>query len=188
MRLFTGLELPPRIAGTLAAWQASLRRDSGEAVSGVRWSPAGNLHITTKFIGEWPEARLAELTRVLESEVPRPAPVAIVLPGIGSMTNAHQGRIVYAAVGCASDVLRNLATDTDTALARALEIGAERRPYKPHVTLGRARQDSAALCAALAAFRPDALHFEAGEFCLYQSTPSAKGTVYSKLSRFPFTT
>ena len=28
----------------------------------IAWSPIANLHVTTKFIGEWPEERLGELT------------------------------------------------------------------------------------------------------------------------------
>jgi 2'-5' RNA ligase len=50
MRLFTAIDLPPEVAGRLDALIAKLR-----PLANIRWSPAANLHITTKFIGQWPE-------------------------------------------------------------------------------------------------------------------------------------
>src|SRR5579884_2491547 len=50
MRLFTGLDLPAEIVGNL---KSLLRRLQPEAP--INWSPPENLHVTTKFIGEWPE-------------------------------------------------------------------------------------------------------------------------------------
>ncbi|BDC50464.1 hypothetical protein F183_A27800 [Bryobacterales bacterium F-183] len=186
MRLFTGLDLPADIAATLAGWQAALKNEDTE--SDVRWSPAANFHITTKFIGEWPENRLEELIGVLAGNVPRPrSSVRIEIPGLGSMSNAHQGHILYARVECPSGQLQTLAAATSMALQRDLQIPDETRSYRPHITLGRARRDF----PAVGAIRTEHLSFEAPEFALYRSDPAPQGkpgTVYSKLSRFPFAT
>jgi len=53
MRLFTGLELPDDVAGNLAELIRRLK-----PAARIHWSPPENLHVTTKFVGEWPEARL----------------------------------------------------------------------------------------------------------------------------------
>ena len=50
MRLFVALDLPDSILQTLEALLARL-----EPTARVHWSTAANLHITTKFIGEFPE-------------------------------------------------------------------------------------------------------------------------------------
>lgn len=188
MRLFTGLDLPPAIAGTLGEWQDSLRREcAGVSKAELRWSPAGNFHITTKFIGDWPETRLAELIDTLDAAVPRPSRFTLRIPGMDSMTNAHHGRIVYAQVDCPNGpVLERLAQDTSRALYDRLGIAPEEQAYRPHVTLGRSRHDDPRLQAALAAGTFSPLTFEATEFCLYRSDSGPNGTVYSKLSCFPF--
>lgn len=185
MRLFTGLDLPMNIAGTLAAWQDSLRRLDPQT---VRWSPVDNLHITTKFLGDWPDSRLAELIQVLDTEVPRPAAFTVELAGVGSMSNAHHGRIIYAVVECQTGELEKLAAATSKVLFRRLGIAEETRAYLPHITLGRAKQDSASLRTAIDGFTVEPLQLSVNEFYLYRSEPAtgaASGTVYSKLSRFP---
>jgi 2'-5' RNA ligase len=56
MRLFVGLDLPPATVGSLEALLNRLR-----PAARIQWSPPVNLHITTKFIGEWPEEKLDQL-------------------------------------------------------------------------------------------------------------------------------
>ena len=60
MRLFTAIALPETILEELDGLVRRLRR-----VARLRWSPIGNLHVTTKFIGEWPAERLDELVAAL---------------------------------------------------------------------------------------------------------------------------
>ena len=62
MRLFVGLDLPANIKSNLGKLVDSLR-----PTAKMRWSPVANLHITTKFIGEWPEARLDEMKAALSA-------------------------------------------------------------------------------------------------------------------------
>src|SRR5215472_13284622 len=61
MRLFTAIDLPGEMLLRLERLLSALRP---EAL--IKWSPLDNLHITTKFIGEWPENRLEELAGALE--------------------------------------------------------------------------------------------------------------------------
>ena len=56
MRLFTGLDLPAEVVHNLEQLLERLR-----PTARIHWSLPANLHITTKFIGEWPEERLGEL-------------------------------------------------------------------------------------------------------------------------------
>ena len=67
MRLFTGIAIAPRVLDNLARVLQELR-----PLAPLKWSPAENLHITSKFIGAWPEERLAELQAALEEMQLRP--------------------------------------------------------------------------------------------------------------------
>jgi 2'-5' RNA ligase len=66
MRLFTGIDLPDEVHAKLEALVRALR-----PAARIKWISVANLHITTKFIGEWPEERLQELVAALRELTPR---------------------------------------------------------------------------------------------------------------------
>ena len=68
MRLFMALDLPEEIVRDLTA---IVERPRSSAA--INWSRPANLHVTTKFIGELPEARLGELKQALKTVPARPA-------------------------------------------------------------------------------------------------------------------
>jgi 2'-5' RNA ligase len=92
MRLFTALDLPPEILQKLAELLAQL---SPEAE--LKWSPLANLHITTKFIGEWPETRVDELDEALKG-LCGSQPIHIELGGLGWFPNTHSPRVLWVGV------------------------------------------------------------------------------------------
>lgn len=179
MRLFTGLDLPPEVAGRLADLLEKLR-----PTARITWSPPGNLHITTKFIGEWPEERLAELREALGSLAPR-APIVVDVGGLGFYPNARSPRVFWC--GVEAPGLAELAADTDAATAR-LGIASEKRAYSPHLTLARIRERTVLLglhqrVADLGAAEQG--RFEARAFFLYRSQLRPTGSLYTKLAEFP---
>jgi RNA 2',3'-cyclic 3'-phosphodiesterase len=178
MRLFTAIDLPPEIIGRLDAVIAKLRPRAN-----IRWSPAANLHITTKFIGHWPEERLEELQAALAG-IGRRAPIPIRVKGLGFYPNRKSPRVFWAGVEAPAE-LAALARDLDVALAK-LGVEPESREYSPHLTLARMKETAPALTLELE--QPDFGSFVADRFYLYLSKPGRSGSVYTKLSEFPFTT
>ena len=179
MRLFTGLDLPPEVAGRLAGLIEQLR-----PTAKIAWSPAANLHITTKFIGEWPEERLAELQAAL-GELPPRAEIAVHVGGLGFYPNARSPRVFWC--GVEAPGLAELAADTDAATAR-LGIASEKRAYSPHLTLARIRErtELKALHQRVANLgEADQGRFEARSFFLYRSQLRPTGSLYTKLAEFP---
>jgi 2'-5' RNA ligase len=181
MRLFTAIDLPQDVVGALSRLIDQLR-----PAARIRWSPASNLHITTKFIGEWPDERLAELTAVLHALPPR-EPIPIEIRGLGFFPNPHSPRVFWAAVH-APPALAALARETEQALER-LGIPAEKRPFSPHLTLARIKEPVPlqALRQAIASLpSTDFGATTADRFHLYRSTLHAAGSVYAKLSDYLF--
>jgi len=181
MRLFTGLELPGDVTGNL---EELLRRLKPAAR--IQWSPPENLHVTTKFIGEWPEARLGQLKAALGG-LPGRAAVPVRIRRVGFYPNPHSPRIFWC--GIEAPGLAELAGDTDSATA-ALGVPREKRGFSPHLTLARIKGlvDLEALHRAIAGLAPlDFGGFAAGSFFLYQSTLRPAGSVYTKLAEFPLT-
>ena len=131
MRLFTGLDLP----GDLVANLEELLRRLKPAAR-IQWSPPANLHVTTKFIGEWPEERLDELKAALAG-LPGRAVIPVRIRRLGFFPNPHAPRIFWC--GIEAPGLPELAADTDSATA-ALGIAREKRAFSPHLTLARIKE------------------------------------------------
>jgi 2'-5' RNA ligase len=180
MRLFAGIDLPTEVRERVAALLSGLR-----PYARLNWSPAENLHITTKFIGEWPEPRLDAMVAALRSLPPRP-PIGIALRGLGWFPNVHAPKIFWVGVE-ADGGLAELARHTDETVAR-LGVPLERRPFSPHLTLARIREKVplARLQEAVAALAAEDFgEFTAGSFHLFLSKTAPSGSVYSKLAEFP---
>jgi 2'-5' RNA ligase len=181
MRLFTGLDLPGDVVANL---EGLLRRLKPTAR--IHWSPPANLHVTTKFIGEWPEARLEELKAALAGLPGRDA-IAVRIRRVGFFPNPHSPRVFWC--GIEAPGLGELAADTDAATG-ALGIERENRPYSPHLTLARIKErvKLGPLQEAIASLASqDFGSFQAGSFYLYRSTLRPSGSVYTKLAEFPLT-
>jgi 2'-5' RNA ligase len=180
MRLFTGIGLPPGVLGGLEHALDELR-----PTADIKWSPPENLHITTKFIGEWPEDRLEDLKGTLRG-LPRRQPFEIDMHGLGWYPNPHSPRVLWAAVH-AGDSLKDLARDTEQALA-GLGVAIENKAYSPHLTLARIKPPAqlTRLRQAIAALPSDHFgRFQVNSFNLYRSILSPKGSSYSVLGEFP---
>jgi 2'-5' RNA ligase len=167
MRLFTGLSIPPDVLQRLAKVLDELRPSAK-----VKWSPVANLHITLKFIGEWPDARLGEVQSALATVEPT-GPFRIGISGFGFFPNPHRPRIFFAGVQAPPEA-HELARRIDETLA-AIGVKKEDRPYQPHLTLARIKDENVqGLREKIASMTDfDFGSFEAVEFHLYLSRAGA---------------
>lgn len=178
MRLFTGISLTYEVRRNVELLFQSL-----QPLAAIRWSRATNLHVTTKFIGEWPEERLEELKGALRGIAgPARRPVTLSVDGFGWFPTPHHPRHFFAAVRSAE--IAELAAATDAALA-AIGVPGETKPYRPHLTLARV-QDPQIELAPVKQFiaqlpSTDFGRMTANSFKLYQSRDS----IYSVLEDFP---
>jgi len=180
MRLFTAIDLSEEVRRNLERLLERLR-----PTARLRWSRPENLHVTTKFIGEWPEARLDELKRALAA-IPRPGAIPIAVRGLGWFPNARAPRVFWAGIEAGSG-LAELARQTELSTSR-LGVPEEGRPYSPHLTLARVPPVTplGALEKAIADLgAPDFGGFTALRFHLYLSELSPAGSRYTRLADFP---
>jgi 2'-5' RNA ligase len=180
MRLFTAIDIPDALRQRAVGWIQQLR-----PTAKARWSPAGNLHITTKFLGEVAGERLAGVEEALRT-ISRGGPIPIRLGGFGWLPNPHSPRILYWGVH-APESLSALHTATDAAMA-ALGIPRETKPFRAHLTLARIPPDCPVveLRQAIASLPPEQpAQFEATSFHLYESELHPNGSVYVKRAEFP---
>jgi 2'-5' RNA ligase len=182
MRLFTGLSIPDRIASRLA-----LAIDELRPTADIAWTKPENLHITMKFIGEWPENCLPELQTNLAG-IERTGSFELSVSHFGFWPNPHQPGIFFAAVQPAPE-LYSVARRIEDALT-VLGCAPEKHAFTPHVTLARIQRMNIVELRQRVAAVVSMQKFEFGsftpqEFHLYSSAPSPAGSVYTKLSSYP---
>jgi 2'-5' RNA ligase len=182
MRLFTGISIAPDVVHHL-----SLLLDHLRPTAHLKWSPVYNLHITTKFIGEWPSEKLEILMSAL-GQIRTREPIEIAVDGLGWLPNPHRPRILFAAVR-APETLEALAKATEVQL-ESLGVAAEKRPFSPHITLARIKEPNPLVELKRAIAHLPSVNFgmyTAGKFHLFESLRGPAGTVYTHLADFPLT-
>ena len=180
MRLFTGLDLPPEVVENLERLLERLR-----PTARIQWSPPENLHITTKFIGEWPDERVDELKTALAG-VEMASPIPVHIRRVGFFPNPHSPRVFWC--GIEAPGLEKLARATDQVTA-GLGVPGEKRAFSPHLTLARIKErvDLQPLRETIAAMPSlDFGQFIVDRFFLYQSRLRPTGSVYTKLAEWKF--
>jgi RNA 2',3'-cyclic 3'-phosphodiesterase len=181
MRLFTAIALPNDILIRLDRLLAVLRP---EAL--LKWSPLDNLHVTTKFIGEWPDARLSELITALQDLTIR-RPFQAELKHLTWLPNEKSPRALILGVDSGEDLVR-LARETEERVTK-LGIGAEDRSFRPHLTLARIKSlvPLRSLHEKIDELEPISIgSFIIDGFSLYRSDPGTQWSTYRKLHSYRF--
>lgn len=182
MRLFTGLDLPYEMRRNLELLLHLLKPKAR-----IQWSPVDNLHLTTKFIGEFPQERLDELTAALDA-VARPGALRITIRELNWFPNPNQPRVLVAGIQ-AAEGLAGLARNIDAACT-TLGVETEKREFHPHLTLARIRAAEPLFELKKAITELPSVDFgafSAKSFHLYRSEFNPGGSIYTRLATFPLT-
>ena len=145
----------------------------------VRWVKPENVHLTLMFLGDVVEEDLARVTSILESVCGRHESFEVAPSGFGAFPSARRARILWAGVGEGAERLTALAHDVQRSL-ESLGFEPEKRPYRPHLTLGRARGRPAVLGAS--GITPPGLGFPVNSVELVESVLGEAGATYSTLA------
>ncbi len=181
MRTFIALDLPEEIRARLAEVQRALKPSTHTA----RWVAPESIHVTLKFIGEIPEKRVDDIHGALAGLTWKPFTVTV--NGIGFFPGARSPRVVWA--GMQAPTMEDLTKEIDVHLER-LGFEKEKRMFRPHLTLARAKTTrlEAALVETAKAFEhEDFGTFTVDRFFLYQSTLKPTGSIYTKLKEYLLT-
>lgn len=179
--------MPPAALDALARVQTDLR----PSPAGVKWVDPKGIHLTLKFLGGVQSDRLDKVSVALAGLAGPVEPFSLQLKGLGVFPDARRPRVAW--VGLEGDVARlaQLQRSIDSALL-PLGFGKEDRPFVPHLTLARLRDDMPPMerqefgqhflkaeLAPLAPFKVESLN-------LMKSQLTPKGAIYSVLGRYKF--
>ena len=177
IRLFAAVPMPTEIGEALSRRQ--------EGVPGARWRLAETLHLTLRFAGEIAETSADDWHAALAAL--RGVAFELRLVGMGAFNEGREIASLWAGVED-SPALRRLARGCETAARRA-GLPANKRAWKPHVTLAYLKRADPARVAAwiqghnLLRSPP----FPVTSFGLYSSRPGTGGSSYRLERSYPLT-
>ena len=178
MRTF--LAVFPAAAAQQAAHRVIERlRRAGDDVSWVRRE---NLHYTLRFMGDLDEDGVTRVIAAAGQAVSGRPPFAATPGEAGAFPSARRARVLWLGLSQGAEALIALASGLEQAL-RGQGFEAARRPFSPHLTLGRVRRReadwSARLAAVGAGLQPGwAPAFTVDRVAVVESTLASGGSVY----------
>ena len=125
LRLFTAVEPPTAVRDQLLAVRAAL--------PDLRWTAPENLHLTLRFIGETPAARLPAIKAALSNV--RATRFCLRLKGLGLFARSYH-KVLWAGVD-EQAALPALKHSIDLALAQGAGLSPSGGRFAPHITLAR---------------------------------------------------
>jgi len=139
IRAFIAVELPPPLHDYLA--ELTRRLLSEVPPGSIRWVRQDGIHLTLKFLGLVPEARLAEINLLLEPRLRQLVPFQVQLGGLGCYPEMQRPRVVWVGARSPAGELKALQASVETSLSE-LGFSPETREYSGHLTLGRVRREA----------------------------------------------
>lgn len=134
MRTFIAIDLAPRLKDALQG----LVRDLSPLATNIRWVRTGGMHLTLKFLGEISDGQAAAVAAEVGTIAAGTARFSIRLRGVGAFPPGRSApRVVWAGVEAGPGLVA-LQQRIETAVS-TLGFEPERRPFQPHLTLGRAK-------------------------------------------------
>ena len=132
IRSFLAFELPLQIKERVG----EVSRELQKSPLPVRWVKVENIHLTIVFLGPVPEETIAGIKQKTGSIAERFSAFRIRLSSVGVFPNWRRPRVFW--FGLAGEIggLSEL-RDELQAVLEELGFKPEKRPFRPHLTLGR---------------------------------------------------
>ncbi|MEA4884606.1 MAG: RNA 2',3'-cyclic phosphodiesterase [Clostridia bacterium] len=152
--------------------------------SSVKWVEVCNLHLTLKFLGDTERSRIPALQAAVGGALAGGRQFRVGFAGAGAFPNVSRPRVLWVGVRGGAEELSRIALAIDDSTIASGFPGAD-KAFRPHLTIGRARGESAGAavskalaCSAGASFGSmlvDSVHIVA-------STLTPAGPIYTTLS------
>lgn len=185
-RTFIAVRFSDQVISALDNLQARLKAAVGSRAK-VKWVAPKNIHLTLQFLGDVGVEVLEEMAGLLQVAFSDYSPFEVKLYGLGAFPSPKKPRVVW--VGMQAGVLEFKAvSDAVHQVTQDFGFKREKRPFRPHVTLGRVRNPGISSDISMALQKTeeagagscqiDMVHLVASEL-------RPTGPVYTTLDSFP---
>ncbi|MDP4271610.1 MAG: RNA 2',3'-cyclic phosphodiesterase [Bacteroidota bacterium] len=130
MRLFIGIDLPPKIKVKLKHFQHKLKATGTNG----SWKSKETFHITLEFLGELQEESVPILSEILKQVASDKNKFRLMIEGLNAFPNIKRAHTLWADVKGDTDILHQIRHEIHSAL---IEKGfqVQSSSFVPHITL-----------------------------------------------------
>lgn len=179
VRTFIAIKLSPEIISKISGVQEELKRTDAK----VKWVKPKNIHLTLKFLGHITSEELEKVKIAIRETLKPFRSFGISISGLGAFPKIEYPRIIWLGVDEGKEELKRMASNLEERLA---EIGfaKEKRPFSPHLTLGRVKsqKEKGGLTEALTS--TEASHsgnMRVDKIAIIKSELKPQGSIYTSL-------
>ncbi len=176
IRTFIAVAVPDMIRQEIGELESSLK-----GTGDVRWVRPESLHITLKFLGDVQEDRMESVFRAA-SVVSGHGAFMVSVSGLGRFPASGIARVLWVGIEQGAEELKDLAAALDGACA-SLGYSREKRPFSPHLTIGRVRSSRqfGALETAMKSLHYAGASFPVSHIHVMKSDLHPAGALYERL-------
>jgi 2'-5' RNA ligase len=178
LRLFVAVDLPAAVRDSLQ----SAIRPLTKAIPGARWTRPDAWHVTMKFLGNVDPRLRGWLEGAVADAAAEARPFESRLHVLGAFPSSRRARVLWAGLEDPEGGFVALAGALDRLMER--EFPPEKRPFTPHLTLARFKEQAALPEDALAV-PIESDPFAVDRLILYRSHLQRPHAVYEPLRTFP---
>jgi RNA 2',3'-cyclic 3'-phosphodiesterase len=185
MRLFVAADIDEATRAQLPVVRDAMAAvlNTAQVPPRVTWVSAEAAHVTLRFIGETHEEAAKAIEQALLAAMDV-QPFAVRWERLGTFGGTRNPRVIWVAPTSGIDEFARLAQRINDRLDPLIGPG-EKRPFAPHLTIGRVRDVGKRVdwpgALTRATFSPTTTHVD--HITLYQSRLSPKGPTYTALCR-----
>lgn len=114
-----------------------LQRKLKKVHANVRWVKLKSVHLTLAFLGDVPPEKIDPLKAALDHTCRGIRCFELKVTGTGTFGRSGHPRVIWAGIGENPDLLTLQKKISDSLLA--VEVDIDRKPFFPHLTLGRVK-------------------------------------------------
>lgn len=134
VRTFIAIKLTPEIISNISRVQEELKRTDAQ----VKWVEPDNIHLTLKFLGYITKEELEKVKLATREALKPLAPLEVRVYGLSAFPKIEYPRVIWVGIDRGREVLKRIASNLEERLA-IIGFVKEKRPFSPHLTLGRVK-------------------------------------------------
>jgi len=186
IRSFLAFELPPDIKDEVTRISREVKKTGLNA----GWAKPANIHLTVIFMGNVNEKDIPHIISKIDQVACQYKSFDISLGGMGLFPDTRRPRVIWLGLDGDIEGLASLRDDLQKPL-ESFGIKQEKRPFRPHLTLGRFRKpvkERAVLKRVIDDYSD--IYGPEGklkELIMFKSELKPSGAVYTRIHSWPLT-
>lgn len=177
IRAFIGADIDEQCRQQISTLIKQLSRDIHGAK--INWVSTKNLHITLRFLGDFPADNINALIDVIAMHTEKLRRFIVKLGNLDAFPHRHPH--YFAIVIELNAELAMLSKAVNSAVNK-FSLKPDKRPFFPHLTLGRIKRAHNLKFDYKAVRLPESININS--FSLYQSSLEPSGAIYTPIKRF----